>query len=572
MSRPTPPTALAAVLCLILSMALLNPVAFAQHGIQDTPVSPAALTPEQWSADLDFLDETVRTHHNRPFHTLGEPEWSAALESLRTRLPELTESQITVELARLMASIRDGHTSIWLIPGFQGIHTVPVRLYDYEDGLFIQSAYESFAWAVGAQVLRIGDTETGEVMTRIGEVVSRDNPIWVRAIGILRLNMPEVLQALGIVESVEPLVYTVRTPDGTVRDLTFTRDDFQDNVHALHGPNAGLPADWVRISDASDNPTPLYRQRTDENYWFTFLDDSKSLYVQYNVVGNAPHETIADFSERVAAAIESEAAERLILDIRGNGGGDSFLNTPLVKVLMRSDRINQRGRLFTVIGRGTFSAAQHLVTDLERWTNTLFVGEPTGSSPNHYGDTHRFELPNSGVRGSVSLVYWLRTGRGDIRPWVAPLLVAPLTASDDRENRDPALDAVLSFDPDRPRVTTQLIEAYESGGLGSAREVLTGLRDEPAARYLSTEGAVNQLGYTLMGSNRVREAIEVFAWNVELHPDSYNVYDSLGEAYLEAREWPAARENYARSLELNPRNRNAARVLAEMDAHGGGSD
>jgi len=68
-----------------------------------------------------------------------------------------------------------------------------------------------------------------------------------------------------------------------------------------------------------------------------------------------------------------------------------------------------------------------------------------------------------------------------------------------------------------------------------------------------------------MGSDRLAEAIEVFKMNVEMYPESANAYDSLGEAYMNAGQNELAIENYRRSLELNPENENAARMLQRLE-------
>lgn len=64
------------------------------------------------------------------------------------------------------------------------------------------------------------------------------------------------------------------------------------------------------------------------------------------------------------------------------------------------------------------------------------------------------------------------------------------------------------------------------------------------------EALVNQFGYILLGRNDVESATAVFRRNVELHPKSANVYDSLGEALEKAGQLDAARENYQRALAI----------------------
>jgi CubicO group peptidase (beta-lactamase class C family) len=81
-----------------------------------------------------------------------------------------------------------------------------------------------------------------------------------------------------------------------------------------------------------------------------------------------------------------------------------------------------------------------------------------------------------------------------------------------------------------------------------------------------SEGTVNQAGYILMGSDRTGDAILVFRENVDLHPASWNAYDSLGEAYLKNGDKELAGKNYQKSVELNPANENGIAALKKLQA------
>lgn len=76
-----------------------------------------------------------------------------------------------------------------------------------------------------------------------------------------------------------------------------------------------------------------------------------------------------------------------------------------------------------------------------------------------------------------------------------------------------------------------------------------------------TEHRMNALGYVFLQAYRLDEAIEIFKANVQLHPDSYNVYDSLGEAYMRSGQVDLAIENYEKSLEINPDNEHGSEIL-----------
>ncbi|MGB7062177.1 MAG: serine hydrolase [Candidatus Zixiibacteriota bacterium] len=79
-----------------------------------------------------------------------------------------------------------------------------------------------------------------------------------------------------------------------------------------------------------------------------------------------------------------------------------------------------------------------------------------------------------------------------------------------------------------------------------------------------SESALNTLGYQLLGIKKSRAAIEIFKLNVEAYPESFNVYDSLGEAYMMSGEDSLAVESYRRSLELNPENVNAQQMIDKI--------
>jgi hypothetical protein len=104
----------------------------------------------------------------------------------------------------------------------------------------------------------------------------------------------------------------------------------------------------------------------------------------------------------------------------------------------------QRGCLYVIIGRGTFSAAQNTATAIERETSAIFVGEPSGSRPNFIGEKIPFTLPYSKASVNVADLYWQTSWPMDHRPWIAPELYAPPSFEAYSQNRDPAMEAILS--------------------------------------------------------------------------------------------------------------------------------
>ena len=82
---------------------------------------------------------------------------------------------------------------------------------------------------------------------------------------------------------------------------------------------------------------------------------------------------------------------------------------------------------------------------LEARTEAIFVGEPTGGRPNHYGGSISVRLPNSGFDVTPATIYWEDSTPSDNRPWIAPDLFVGVRSTDYREGRDPLVEAVLAY-------------------------------------------------------------------------------------------------------------------------------
>jgi tetratricopeptide (TPR) repeat protein len=78
------------------------------------------------------------------------------------------------------------------------------------------------------------------------------------------------------------------------------------------------------------------------------------------------------------------------------------------------------------------------------------------------------------------------------------------------------------------------------------------------------ERVLNTLGYEILQNGNTKDAIALFALNVSMYPTSYNTYDSLAEAYMDAGNKKEAIKNYEKSLALNPANTNAVRMLKKL--------
>jgi hypothetical protein len=121
------------------------------------------------------------------------------------------------------------------------------------------------------------------------------------------------------------------------------------------------------------------------------------------------------------------------------------------------------------------------------------------------------------------------------------------------------------LDP-RKSIGQVLSATIASSGMDAAVNQYQDLKTTSAANYRFDERELNDLGYKLIRANKFKEAIRIFQLNVEAYPKSANTYDSLAEGYMDNGEKALAVANYEKSLQLNPKNRNAVLMLQKLNA------
>jgi hypothetical protein len=551
------PIALALVGSLALPGARLDPQAGAAPRSDSTFV-------RQWRDDLAYLARELPRRHKNLFHTMRREQFDSALAMLDRKLPGLARHQVIVELARIVALAGDGHTNVAPTRDPKiGFHTYPVKLYFFKDGLFVRSAAKAQADLVGAKVIRLGRLTTDQAYFAVRELIGRDNEMNARFFAPFLLAMPEVLHAIGAID--EPEAVPLLLEQAGARTVAVLRPSGLAAMMPSDTDVSWMPEDgWVDMRGAPGPRTPAWLRgdpRTPPR--LEYLPESRTAYVQYNKVGDAPGETIAGFAERLRAFVDSAAVDRVVLDLRLNRGGDGTLNQPLLLSLIRSPKLEGPGRLFVVIGRSTFSAAQFLVHDLEEYTDAVFVGEPTAGKPNSYGDSRRITLPHSGVTVRASIFYWQQGHPLDTRPWKGPEIAAELTSRDYRANVDPAMREILAWKP-APSLAERMRDAFAAGDSAGALRLHLEYKTDPRHAYTDTELELNALGYELLRQGRHGAAIAVLQLNTADHPGSSNAFDSLGEAYLEAGRREEAIRSYERALALQPGNENARQMLEKL--------
>ncbi len=403
-----------------------------------------------WRYDIDWLvHETERKGHHVIRET-AEGEFRLAADELSERVPGLSDTQVVIELMRLVQRLGDGHAGVYGSKKFPELDlALPVQFYVFEEGLFVIASTPEYRKLLGVEVVQIDGHAIDEAQAQLVPLISRDNNQWIKHMTPFLLRQTAILHGLGLIDQPDQVSLDVVGRDGMRRSVTVVAEQLPRGT-VLRRTNPPFDPGWVQLAQTIPAPVPLYLRDLDAAYWFTLLESSRTVYFQFNRVANEPDEDFPSFSERLFDFIDQHDVDRLVIDVRWNSGGNTFLELPFLRRLIGDAKVNRPGGLFVIIGRKTFSAAQNFSTFIERFASPIFVGEPTGSRPNFLGETIPFRLPYSGVQVNISDLYWQSSWPMDYRTWIAPSLYAPPTFAAFLEGRDCAMEAIDEYEDHLP--------------------------------------------------------------------------------------------------------------------------
>jgi hypothetical protein len=380
--------------------------------------------PEQWAEDVDYLVRELPQRHINLFFKISDHEFRAMAAEFKQRLPELNQDEFQVGLSRLVAAAGDSHTG--LRP--QITRAFPLMLYWFEDGIYVLNTVPEYEEILYGRITRVQDHPVDEVIEAFSEILPHENRAQLKSSIPQILASAQHLHGLNIIPDTETMRLTVENGKGhtVAADMTSL-------------PLGGMFKGIVDMRD--DSGWPLYRQNRGRFYWYEYLPDKKIMYFKYNACREHTADPFIEFSQRLLAEIDAAAVEKLVIDVRHNGGGNSGILDPFIDTLAQHETLNQKGRLFVIIGRQTFSSAILNVIDLRKKTEAILVGEPTGGKPNHYGELKFLTLPNTKMVVSYSTKYFTHAEKDT--PSLMPDISVKMTFQDYRTGRDPFLEAVL---------------------------------------------------------------------------------------------------------------------------------
>jgi hypothetical protein len=378
------------------------------------------LTTAQWREDLQFFASTLPKVHANAFFSLSKQEFAAEIATLAARLDHSNNDEILVGFEQVINSVGDGHSYI-NYPAER--FPLPIEIAKFGNDFRISATGPGLEHALGARILKIEATPIDEAYRKALTLTPRGELDELReGRAVIFLTRGIVLHGLDISPARDHAVFTLAGEDGKAFTMDF---------------KGAPPGADIKLS-SGPAPKPLSQQRTNEPFRCENLAEAKAVYCAFRA-----YENLADKTKAMFALIDQAHPDKLIVDMRDNGGGDNTVGySELIKPIEGRADLNRKGRLFVLIGPLTFSAAMNNAAQFADETKATLVGQTIGERPNSYQEPRQFRLPNSHLVVRASTVYYefRKHGENAVRP---DKEIIP-TWDDMKAGRDPVMDWVLA--------------------------------------------------------------------------------------------------------------------------------
>ncbi|NRF37745.1 S41 family peptidase [Pedobacter foliorum] len=347
--------------------------------------------------DLEFLKKTLPVKHTNLFAKIDRSQFENKVDQVSMRSNGFDRNRFIVELFKLTQSIGDEHTFIEV--DFTKI--LPIQFELFKEGLFVVGVDSANASVLNSKLESINGHPLSEVLARFKEIIQHENPSYFDDRLLQHLNNPVLLNGLELIDNDSTATFALSNSSGQIQKITLR-------------PVAGK--DVTRLNLARSGGS-LLSHKEKSNYWFDYNADEKILYFNYSECREHQQYPFAKFSEELFPIIDGQKPEKIILDLRYNGGGSSAILNPFIEKISGS-YLNKKGKFFVLIGKKTFSSAVMNAVDLKKNSNAIFIGQATSGNINHYGEVRGFSLPKSKIVVAYSTKYWERWKgkKGPLKP------------------------------------------------------------------------------------------------------------------------------------------------------------
>lgn len=338
--------------------------------------------------EFQFLKDKIEKSHKNFFNTIERKECDEEFQRLSKDLENLSYGDYYFTLLSYLALSHDSHTFINSPDIFSYFKYFPLQLNYIGDRAYVVSGLREYRDTMGKEVLSINGVTIKQIEEKASNIFPHDNTVYLRMTLNNYLNNTSFLSFIGVAESEDDAVTIV----------------FSDNSSLSISPSFSSEIKKENLISAVTSYPP---------YWYTgyyraLAIKNDVLLISYNTCAENPEYPLKTFESDIKSLLSIKKHSAIIVDLRYNGGGNSYLFDPIIK-LLKKEKCNK----YCLIGAYTFSSAILNAVSLKEKAGFTLIGSPTGGSVNHYGDIKSFTLPETGWEVYYSTKYFKLSNKYD---------------------------------------------------------------------------------------------------------------------------------------------------------------
>ncbi len=393
-----------------------------------------------WKADLHAFAMHLLKNHPAPFRTLSREGFEARLQELDQCIERESDPEIAARWSALIAALGDEHTEVEFAPEL-GRWRLPIALRLYADGPIIVSATAPLRHLLGARLDRVEHLGLDQLQQGLRGYLPYHQDGWFRTWFEEGFEAsPLLLQAAGLAK-----VKPIWSLEGTLADGRH----FSESVALLtEVDSSGLA--W--LNEPMPKGTPLQDQEPKRAYFFRVLPRERALYLRCRRCEDDDARPFGRWLRGALQQVRSRRLTRVVVDLRGNTGGQEALVDQLVLALQASPGLNRTGGLVALTDGSVFSSGAVAAWRLRHELGAALIGDACGAAVNHVGSVIDIELPSGRIAWFGTELHVIDTEHPeDFTSPITPDVHLPLRHADLLQGKDPALDRALALPPAPPR-------------------------------------------------------------------------------------------------------------------------
>ncbi len=393
------------VLGVLVLLVLLAKGAFFVMALHFNPDPPRAdyakpaNTLEAQRQDLDYFAKLVAM--DRAYSPAARAQANRRIAAMQAAPAAIAPERFEVRLMQITALADNGHTHMRLFaPDRTPPMALPIRISRFADGFFVMRAKAPYADMLGGRVESIDGTPADKAVQQLETLrggtaaFRREN---VSIFGVLQ----ELLYGLGIAHERDKSTWTVRLPSGamvthTLMAAPMPKDDpFDYGTRWLSPePRKGMGPGWLIYAPQSGH-LPQSRQNIDNLFVNLPVGNSCARYIRMEDIVDTEGQKIQPFLDDTEDALKAHPPCAVIVDLRGNGGGDYTNAWHFAHAL--PGLLAPGGHIYVLTDPNTFSAAITTTAFLKEagGAKVSILGEPIGDRLAFYAEGGQGCLPNS---------------------------------------------------------------------------------------------------------------------------------------------------------------------------------